>query len=609
METILFRTFAGAATAICLGLASPAAAEPSHGIAMYGEPALPEGFTALPYANPDAPLGGRLVQGEVGTFDSLNPHILKGETPWQLRFLAHESLMGRSYDEPFTLYGVLAESIETAPDRSWVEFTLRPEARFSDGSPVTVEDVLWSYETLGTEGHPRYRGTWAQVASAEQTGERSVRFTFSERNDELALIMGMRPILKKVQWEGKDFTDSGVDEIPISSAEYVVTDFEPGRYVTLRRDPDYWGNGVVPFMNGQGNLDEIRMEFYGDSTAMFEAFKGGALNIMREADAQKWETQYDFPRVQNGEVEKSVIPHERPSGIYGFVMNTRRAPFDDWRVREALITAFNYEFINQVLNDGRLPRVTSYFSNSVLGMEDGPASGRVLEYLEPYSDDLLPGAIEGYSQPEGDGSERNRANLARAMDLLAEAGWTIDRGTGALVNDAGETMSFEILLANGDLVAGTRQAINIYTAALERLGIEASVSLVDDAQFKSRTDAFDFDMTEYSRALSLSPGNEQRYYWGSDAADQEGSRNWMGVRSPAIDGLIDAMLSAPSQEDYVAAVRALDRVLTSGRYVIPLWFRPDSLIAHDADLHYPESLPAYGDYLGFLPDVWWYDED
>ncbi|MBJ3762962.1 ABC transporter substrate-binding protein [Maribius pontilimi] len=606
METQFFRRGLALAVLVCAISGGPVVAAPSHGVAMYGDPALPADFDALPYANPDAPKGGRMVQGEVGTFDSLNPHILKGKAPWQLRFLAHESLMGRSYDEPFTLYGVLAESVDVADDRSWVEYTLNPAARFSDGSPVTVDDVIWSYEMLGTEGHPRYRNAWEKVERVEQVGERTVRFTFNEDNDELALIMGMRPILKKAQWEGKDFADSSLDEIPISSAPYVIDDFEPGRSVTLKRNPDYWG-ADVPFMRGQANLDEIRMEFYADGTAMFEAFKGGALDVYRENSAEKWDTQYDFPAVQSGEIVKSVIPHQRPSGIYGFVMNTRRAPFDDWRVRQALTEAFNFEFMNQVLNGGKLPRVTSYFSNSDLGMRPGPAEGRVLELLEPFRDQLLPGTLEGYTQPTGDGSERNRKGLARAMDLLTEAGFTIENG--ALVNADGKALTFEILLANGDLVAGTEQAINIYVSALQRLGIEPRVSRVDDAQFKARTDAFDFDMTEYARALSLSPGTEQRYYWGSESATQEGSRNWMGVQSPVVDAMIDALLTAESQEDYIAAVRALDRVMTAGRYVIPLWYRPDSLIAHSAALKYPETLPAYGDYLGFLPDVWWYDED
>ncbi|MHA6344036.1 extracellular solute-binding protein [Roseivivax sp. CAU 1761] len=593
-------------TGIALALAAlsgPASAEPQHGIAMYGEPALPPDFEALPYVNPDAPKGGRIVLGETGSFDSLNPHILKGSTPWQLRFLAYESLMGRSYDEPFTLYPLLAESLDVAEDRSWIAFTLREEARFSDGSPVTIEDVMWSYETLGTEGHPRYRGIWSQVEAMEQTGPRTLRFTFNDPNRELALLIGMRPILKKAQWEGKSFAESGLDVIPIATAPYVVEDFEAGRYVTLRRDPDYWG-ADLPFMRGQANLDEIRMEFYADAQVLFEAFKAGQITSLRETNAEKWATQYDFPAVQRGEIVLSEIPHQRPTGITGFVMNTRRAPFDDWRVREALIQAFNFEFINETMTGGRQPRITSYFSNSMLGMQPGPAEGRVRELLEPLSDHLLPGALEGYDLPEGDGTARNRGSLRRATQLLEEAGWQVEGGV--LRNAAGEPFAFRILLPQGSPEMAS--IVDLYVQALERLGIRAGIDLVDSAQFAERTNAFAFDMTYYTRGLSLSPGTEQKLYWGSAAADQPGSMNWMGARNKAIDTLIDTLLTAESREDFVAATRALDRVLTTGRYVIPIYQWRESRIAHDANLHYPDTLPIYGDFLNFHPDVWWYEE-
>ena len=591
-----------AAAVLALTLGS-AGAEPKHGIAMYGEPALPPDFVSLPYANADAPKGGRIVQGEVGSFDSLNPHILKGRVPWQLRFLAHESLMGRSYDEPFTLYGLLAESIEVPEDRSWVEFTLRPEAAFSDGSPVTVEDVLWSYETLGTVGHPRYHGSWKKVASAEQTGERSVKFTFNTRDDELPLILGLRPILKKAQWEGMDFAESGTDVIPISSAPYVISDVEPGRHVVLTRNPDYWGKDV-PFRRGMANLDEIRMEFFTDGTAMFEAFKAGILTTNRETSVQKWDTQYDFPAVQSGDMVKSIIPHQRPTGIRGLVMNTRRPQFEDWRVREAMITAFNFEFINQTINGEAQPRIASYFSNSVLGMDAGQATGRVKEFLEPFAGELLPGAIEGYALPVSDGTERNRQNIRAALALMEEAGWTLQ--DGALKNAAGEAFGFDILLSSG--ATETQQIVDIFRAALERMGVAVSVSVVDSAEYKERTKAFDFDMTWYARGLSLSPGNEQNLYWGAEAADTEGSRNWMGMKSPAVEAMIERLLTSESQADFVAAVKALDRVLTTGRYVIPTWHSPISRLAHVKELKYPERLPMYGDWIGFQPDVWWFEE-
>ncbi|WP_083803524.1 extracellular solute-binding protein [Sagittula stellata] len=591
-------------TASAILCASALMAEPQHGIAMYGEPALPPDFVSLPYANPDAPKGGKIVLGEVGSFDSLNPHILKGTPPWQLRFLAYESLMGRSYDEPFTLYGVLAESIEVGPNREWVEFTLRPEAKFSDGSPVTVEDVMWSYETLGTKGHGRYRGFWAKVDSMEQTGERSVRFIFNEDNRELALLAGMRPILKKAQWDGVDFENSGLDVVPITSAPYQITDYEPGRFVELTRDPDYWGKDV-PFKVGTDNLDTIRMEFFADATAHFEAFKAGVITSLRETNVETWNSQYDFPAVRNGDIVKSEIGHQRPTGIYGFVMNTRRELFADWRVRDAMLHVFNFEYINDVQTGGVQPRITSYYSNSELGMRDGPAEGKVRELLEPFADALLPGALEGYSLPVADGTVRNRANTAQALDLMAEAGYTIE--DGVMTSPEGEPVTFEILIRQGQ--TDNVSIAEIFSTSLKRLGIDATVVMVDSAQFEDRTKSYDFDMAYYERGLSLSPGNEQYLYWGAAGVDTPGTGNWMGMNSPAADAMIGEMLTADSHDDFVSAVRALDRVLTTGRYVIPIMYRYDlSRIAHAKQLKYPEKLPVYGDWLGFQPDVWWWEE-
>jgi peptide/nickel transport system substrate-binding protein len=570
---------------------------------MYGDPALPPDFAHLPHVNPDAPKGGRIVMGEVGGFDSLNPFILKGRAPWQLQYLAYEGLLGRNWDEPFALYGLLAESVETDDARSFVEFTLNPAARFSDGSPVTVDDVLWSFETLGTIGAPRYHGAWSRIAQAEAVGERGVRFTFTEPDRELPLILGLRPILKKAQWDGVDFAESGTSVIPIGSAPYTVDQFEAGRSLYLKRNPEYWG-ADLPFMRGQANLDEIRLEFFGDGTAMFEGFTSGLLNTMRETNANAWNTRYDFPAVQAGEVVKSVIPHQRPSGIAGFVMNTRRPIFADWRVREAMIHAFNFEYISQTINGGEDPRITSYFANSVLGMQPGAAEGRVADMLAPFASDLLPGTLEGYTLPQSDGSVNNRANMRAATRLLEDAGWTPDNA-GVLRNANGEAFSFTILLRQGS--SEVLAISDIYVEALKRLGMDVTVAQIDSAQYTERTNAFDFDMTYYLRGLSLSPGAEQRQYWGSEAAVTEGSRNWMGVQSPAIDALVDLLVTSTAQEDFIAATRALDRVLTAGRYVVPFWFNDRARIAHDANLRFPERLPIYGDWIGFQPDVWWVD--
>ncbi len=583
--------------------ASIANADSSHGIAMYGDPALPPDFVSLPYANPDAPKGGKVVFGNTGGYNSLNPFVQKGTSPWQLRFWTHESLMGRSWDEPFTLYGLLAESVETAPDRSWVEFKLREGAQFSDGTPVTVDDVIWSYEILGTEGHLRYRGLWGKIDTIEATGPRTVRITFNEPDRELALIAGLRPILQKAQWDGKDFANAALHDIPVGTGPYVIDGYEAGRFVNLRRNPDYWGNDI-PFRRGTMNLDEMRIEFYGDGTVLFEAFKAGELTAVREFNADKWETQYNFPAAQRGDIVKTEIPHGKPSGMTGYVMNTRKAPFDDWRVREALTLAFNFEFINDTITGGAQPRITSYFSGSDLAMQPGAATGRVEELLQPYAADLPPGTLEGYILPEGDGSARNRSNIRKATKLLSDAGWTIQ--DGVLRNANGQAFTLNVLLQQGDSEGET--AIEIYTRALERLGIQVSTEQVDSAQFTGRTSDLDFDMTFFRRALSLSPGNEQRLYWGSENADTPGTRNLMGVSSPAVDGLIDAMLASESHEDFVAATRALDRVLTAGRYVIPIWNFDVGRIAHAKELKQPETLPIYGDGPEYMPQVWWFEE-
>ena len=591
------------ATGLALILPLPALAAPQHGIAMYGKPALPPDFVSLPYVRADAPRGGRIVSGVAGGFDSLNPFIVSGTPAEGVAALTFETLMARSIDEPFSLYGLLAESVETDADRSWVEFTLRETARFSDGSPVTVADVMWSYETLGTRGHPRYRGAWSKVARMEQTGPRSIRFSFTEPDRELAMLMGMRPILKQADWAGKDFEKSALD-LHIGSGPYVIDQVEQGRSITFRRNPDYWGKDL-PINRGRFNLDEIRYDYFADENALFQAFTAGLTTSYRETNAAKWHRQFSFPALASGEVVKSEIPHHRPSGMIGFVMNTRNPIFADWRVREAMIDAFNFEFINMTLNGGSEPRITSYFSNSVLGMDHGPATGRTAELLAPFAADLPPGTIEGYALPVGTADRAlDRANLRKARALLEEAGWTVQ--DGVLKNGGGQPFTFEIVLPSG--ASEAQSIIDIYVEALKNLGIFPTVTVTDPAQYKERTDRYDFDMTYFWRALSLSPGNEQYLYWGAAAVDVPGARNWMGMRSPAAERMIDTMLNAQNTDDFIAATQALDRILTAGRYVIPIWFARTSRIAHSAHLHYPDRLPLYGDWPGFQPEVWWYEE-
>ena len=592
------------ATLALAGITDSALAD-GHGIALYGDPSLPADYTHLPQANPDAPTGGTFIDGQVGSFDSLNPHILQGNTPWQLRFLAYESLMGRAYDEPFTLYGLLAESVEVNDDNTAITFTLNPAATFSDGTPVTVDDVIWSWNILGQAGaNGRYRAAFDRVESVEAVGERGVRFTIPAPDRELLMTLGLRPIMKAAQYADDEsaFFRSGLGNIPVTSAPYVITEFDPGRFVQLDRNEDYWG-ADLPFRRGTNVIDTIRMEFFGDATAHFEAFKAGEISTLRETNGAKWARDYDFPAVRSGEIVLSEIPHQRPSGITGLVMNTRRAPFDDWRFREAMIQAFNFEYINGVINGGAQPRITSYYSNSPLAMEPGPATGRVAELLEPFADELPPGTLEGYELPVTDGQVANRRGLRAATRLLEEAGYTVEGGT--LTGPDGP-VEVEILVQTGS--SEVQSIVDIYIEALKRLGIAARATAIDSAQFTERTNAYDFDMTWYTVGLSLSPGTEQRLYWGPEGVEQPGSRNWMGADDPAISAMIDAMLNSATQEDYVAAVQALDRVLTAGRYVVPIWHNPVAWIAHDAKLTYAaDRLPIYGDWIGFQPDVWWFE--
>ncbi len=583
----------------------PRAQTAAHAIAMYGQPALPPDFQSLPYVNLAAPQGGKIVLGNVGAFDSLNPFVSKGAVPWQLRFLSYESLMGRSMDEPFSLYGLLAESIRTPADRSWVEFTLRDNAKFWDGTQVTVADVIWSFETLGEQGHLRYRNFWSQVQAIEAVGPATIRISFKTNNRELALLAGLRPILKKDQWRTADFESAGTTQVPIGTGSYIPGDFEPGRFLELVKNQNYWGT-ELPLVRGTQNFNVIRIEFFGDRAVLFEAFKAGELSALREFNSEKWRSAYDFPAISSGAVIKSTIPHGRPSGMTGLVMNSRQPPFDDWRVREAMILAFNFEFINETITGAEQNRISSYFSNSRLAMRPGAAESPVRDLLLPFEADLLPGTLEGYSLPTSDGTERNRRNLRRATELLNEAGWRIENGR--MQNDQGDPFAFNILLRQGE--KDYQAIVDIYSHSLNRLGMQVNVETVDDAQYNQRINALDFDVTGFRRDLSLSPGNEQKLYWGSEFSDIAGTRNLMGVSSPAVDATIDKMLQATSAAELQTAARALDRLLVAGRFVIPIWRIGDSRIAHHKALRFPDTIPLYGDRGStWFPHVWWYEEN
>ncbi|MEM1314358.1 MAG: extracellular solute-binding protein, partial [Pseudomonadota bacterium] len=423
---------------------------------------MPDDYVHLPYADPAAPRGGTLRLGELGGFDSLNPYILKGRAPWAVRTLTVESLLGRNWDEPFALYGLLAESVATGPDREWVEFALRPEARFADGAPVTLDDVVWSMETLAAEGLPGFRNAWSRVAEVARTGPRSVRFAFSEPDREAALILGLRPILQRAQFEGRrPFAESSLEPL-IGSGPYAVAEAEPGRSVVFRRKADWWGDRLA-FNVGRWNLAEIRHEWFKDDAAMFEAFRAGALDLFREGDPARWDEGYDFPSVRSGEIVRAEIPHGRPSGLLGFAFNARRAPFDDLRVRRALTLAFDFEWVNRTLNRDAYARVSSFFGGSPMAHQ-GAAEGAERALLAPFAETLPEGALNAAAElPVTDGSGRNRRNLRAARRLLQAAGWSV--ADGVLTDAEGRPFAFEILLGG----AAFQGVASVFAKQLEPL--------------------------------------------------------------------------------------------------------------------------------------------
>ncbi|MEO1292522.1 MAG: extracellular solute-binding protein [Pseudomonadota bacterium] len=565
----------------------------SHAIAMHGSPELPAGFNAFPYARADAPKGGRIVFGEHGSFDGLNPYILRGRAPFAVRDYVVESLMARSWDEPFSLYGLLAERIDTPEDRRWVEYHLNPAATFSDGSPVRPEDVLWTIRTLIESGKPNYAAYFRDVVDMRVSGPQSVRFEFSAPNRELPLMIGLMPVLSEKSFRGRTFGETPLVPL-VGSGPYVVEQVAPGRSMTLRRNPDYWG-ADLPASRGRYNLDVIEYQYFRDHTALWEAFKAGQVSVYRAADPARWEEAKTLPAARAGHIQRSEIGHERASGMRGFVFNTRRPQFADRRVREALSLAFDFRWLNSRLFSDNFQRIESYFGGSDLAHR-GAATGREYDLLKPYVDTLPAGALTaGWRPSMGQGDGRNRANLRQARQMLVDAGWRYSRG--ALRNAEGKRFAFDILLTSyaDERVAG------IFVEALKPLGISATVRVIDDAQYRELMTVYDFDMTVGQWWLSLSPGDEQRLYWGGMGVETPGTRNYMGADHPAIEAMIEAMLRAKTRQEFTAAVRALDRVLSSGIYVIPFWREKADRYLWWDHVDRPEATPLYG----YRADVWW----
>ena len=601
---ICARRFIVLAAAILTG--GLAHGEPRHAIAMHGEPALPPGFTHFPYVNPDAPKGGRLTQGVLGSFDSLNPFIVRGLAPQGVRAplvsggntIANyvvESLMVRGYDEPFTLYGLIAKSVETDAARSFVTFTLDPAARFSDGRPVTADDVVFSWQLLRDHGRPNHRTYYSKVVKAEVLATRVVRFDFGASEDrELPLILALMPVLGKHAVNPETFEETSMTP-PVGSGPYVVGKVDPGKSLTLTRNPDYWGKDLG-VNRGAWNVNEVRIDYYRDQNSFHEAFKKGLFDLRKEDDPGRWQTGYDFPALREGRVVKESFTSGLPKPTFNFVFNTRRAIFSDIRVREAIGLLFDFEWVNRSIFFDLYRRSAGYFEGSELSARGRPADARERALLAPFPGAVRTDVMDGtWAPPRTDGSGRDRDALRRALALLASAGYEL-RGTD-LVDQRGKPFSFEILALNRD---EERLAL-LFSSQLKRAGITAQVRLADAVAYEARRIAFDFDMIQSRWDQSLSPGNEQAFYWSSAAADGNGSRNYMGLKSQAADAMIAALLTAQTRDEVVAAVRALDRVLISGFNVVPLFHAPEQWIARWTHVRHPAATSLHG----VIPETWW----
>lgn len=584
------------ATAAMASLAPPAKAERMTAMAMHGMPKLAPGYTHFPYANPDAPKGGRLTLGVQGSFDSVNPLIVKGVAAAGVRDYVIETLMTRGLDEPFTLYPLLAESIDAPEDRSEITFNINPKARFSDGRPVTADDVIFSFEVLKSRGRPNHRAYYKKVQRAERVSDHVVRFLFDGGGDrEMPLILGLMPILPRHGVVAADFEQTTLQPM-LGSGPYTIARIDAGRSITYRSNPDYWGH-ELPQLKGRFNFEEVRFEYYRDANAMLEAFKSGDIDFRYEEDPATWAEAYDFPAMTSGAVVRETFDTGVPAGMTGLAFNTRRKVFADPRVRAALIQMLDFEWINKSLFHGLYRRTESYFERSILASSGRPADARERALLAPYANAVRPDILEGrFHFPAGAASGFNRQNQRAAFELLRSADYEL-RGEHLLQRQTGTPLSFEILVAT----RSQERLLGGFVADLARIGITANVRLVDSAQYQSRLKSYDYDMIQVTWPASLSPGNEQSFRFSSEAARTEGTFNYAGVANPAVDAMIAAMLSAVGEEDFISAVRALDRVLLSGDYVIPLFHVPQQWVAHWARLKHPKTTPLFGYDL----ETWW----
>jgi microcin C transport system substrate-binding protein len=591
------RTLSAIAAAFCLLLAaSGAQAAPSEGMSLFGDLKYGPGFTHFDYTNPQAPKGGVMRYAAIGTFDTLNPFVING-VPADGISLIFDTLSASSEDEPASEYGLVAKTIDLAPDKLSVLYTLRKEARFHDGAQMTPADVIWTFETLQKNGLPAYREYYGDVTKVVQEGDRGIRFYFkSAKNRELPQILGQMPVLSKAYWSGRDFEKTTLTP-PLGSGPYTIQSVDPGRSITYSRVKDYWG-ADLPVNKGRYNVDTIRYDYYRDATIALEAFKAGQYDVRLENSSKDWATGYDSPALRAGLIKKEQIPNGLPSGMQGFGYNLRRPIFQDPRVREALAYAFDFEWSNKNLFYGAYQRTRSYFDNSELAATGVP-QGQELQILDKFRGQI-PDAMftTEYDPPKYDGSGNIRDGLRKALTLLTQAGWTFK--DEKLVNaKTGQPFEFEILLDNPQF----ERIVLPFVDNLKRMGITARVRTVDTAQYERRMDTFDYDMTVVLFPESLSPGNEQREYWGSQAADEQGSHNVLGIKSKVVDVLVEELIQSPDRASLVAHTRALDRVLQYGYYVIPNFHLAAFRVAYWDKFRRPAISPKYG--VGF--DTWWVD--
>jgi peptide/nickel transport system substrate-binding protein len=578
-------------------------ADPTYGLAMHGEPALPADYKAFPYVDPDAPKEGSITYGVVGTFDSLNPFLIKSmRTTARGMFgdsefgnLVYESLMQRTADEPFTVYGLLAEKVETNDDRTWVEFTLNPKARWSDGQPVTPDDVIFTFDLLTKKGRPPFSSRMKLISRIEKIGERGIRFTFNEQaNREFPLVLALMPVLPRHAIDSDKF-DASPLSIPVGSGPYVVSKVQPGQRIVFKRNPDYWASGL-PSRIGFNNFDTITVEYFRNDQAQFEAFKKGVFDVFMEGDPNKWATSYDFPAVKDGRVIRESFRSRSPANMFGFVFNTRRPLFKNKDVREALALMFDFEWTNRNLYAGRYQRLGSYWQGSELSALGKSADATERALLAPYPGSVPPDVMNGTYEPaRTDGTGRDRKEMKRAYDILVSQGYKIQNEQ--LLDPRGTPLAFEILTRS----VGEERLGLAYKRTLERLGIAVSIRTVDDAQYQKRLQTFDYDVILGAYSSSLSPGYEQFSRWGSQSKEVEGSFNFAGVADPVIDMLLDKMLSARGNEEFTSVVRALDRVLISGHYMVPIYYQPEQWVARWAHLQHPDKTSLIGNQL----NTWW----